>query len=112
MIISCSHHDRTNNRRSVGRALAIALLSLLAICLGMLAHSATADSTNGPANRHSHASWAAAAGVKAPELAARMGHGDAAFTQRRYVHALESERSAEVAKLADYRRRARATDAR
>jgi hypothetical protein len=42
-----------------------------------------------------------------PELAARMGHGDAAFTQRRYVHALESERSAEVSKLADYRARAR-----
>jgi integrase len=60
--------------------------------------------------RHSHASWSAAAGVRAPELAARMGHGDPAFTQRRYVHALESERDAEVAKLADYRARARSNN--
>jgi integrase len=57
--------------------------------------------------RHSHASWSAGAGVHAPELAARMGHGDAVFSQRRYMHALESERHAEVTKLAEYRARTR-----
>ena len=53
MIINRSHNDRTNDRRPVRRALAIAIFGLLAMCLGLAAHAATADSsnTNAPASR-------------------------------------------------------------
>jgi len=53
MIINRSHKDRTDNRRPVRRALAIAIFGLVAICLGLAAHAVTADSatTNAPASR-------------------------------------------------------------
>lgn len=57
--------------------------------------------------RHSQGSWLSAAGESATDIAARLGHSDAAFTLRRYVHA-DRERLADApAALATLRQRAR-----
>jgi len=45
--------------------------------------------------RHSQGSWLSAAGESATDIAARLGHADAAFTLRTYVHA-DRERLAEA----------------
>lgn len=39
--------------------------------------------------RHTHATWLASAQLPDVALAARMGHGDASFTKRRYAHAMQ-----------------------
>lgn len=57
--------------------------------------------------RHSQGSWLSAAGESATDIAARLGHADAAFTLRRYVHA-DRQRMAEApAALENLRARAR-----
>jgi len=57
--------------------------------------------------RHSQGSWLSAAGESATDIAARLGHADAAFTLRRYVHA-DRERLAEApSALTALRERAR-----
>ena len=57
--------------------------------------------------RHSQGSWLSAAGESATDIAARLGHADAAFTLRTYVHH-DRERLAEApAALASLREQAR-----
>jgi integrase len=54
--------------------------------------------------RHSHGTWAGAAGITPAIIAARLGHGDASFTARRYVHAQAAEVLEAPRALAEYRK--------
>jgi integrase len=57
--------------------------------------------------RHSHGSWLADAGEGGHDIAARLGHRDAAFTARRYVHADRAKLAEAPAALAALRERER-----
>lgn len=53
--------------------------------------------------RHTQASWLAEAGYTPTDIAARLGHVDAAFTMRRYVHADTTRTAEEPTRLTEYR---------
>lgn len=57
--------------------------------------------------RHSHASAMADAGYSATEIAARIGHSDPAFTQRRYIHPNRARVAEAPDRLAEWRERER-----
>lgn len=57
--------------------------------------------------RHSHASALADAGYSATEIAARIGHSDPAFTQRRYIHPNLARVAEAPDKLEEWRQRER-----